>query len=155
MSPAFTLSAKSCDANALNVCIGAWGCDAPSRTFLISSCRSVNASIASRACVVNFTSLSLPVRGSTGRARHRNPPSFLFQTPGLLGRCAIHDLHLRTHFVSVIGASTREGTEASGRESTSAEERVEGFAAPRPRATAVPAAFGRDAALAHGLPERA
>src|SRR5258708_15226438 len=110
MSHAFTLSSNSDAANAEKVIIGAWGCDAPSRTFLSSSWRSVNAVMASCTSVANFTSLSLPVWGSTARALHRKPPSFLRQTPGFEGFGAIHDLHLRIHLGSGLCSSSGRGT---------------------------------------------
>src|ERR1019366_8731647 len=151
MSPAFTLSSKSDAANALKVVVGACGSFAPSRTFFSSSCRSVNAAIASCPCTVNFTSLSFPVRQSTALPRTRKPPSFLRHTPGLLAFGAVHEFHLRTHFCSVIVLLLSEGTGASERECTAAEKGVEVRPRPHPCARAAAPAGRHDAALAHRL----
>src|SRR6185437_1985116 len=154
MSPALTLSVKSCAANLLKVVVGAGACAEPSRTLRSSSWSTRNACIASETSTFAFTSLSLPVRGSFVRPRIKNPPSFLRQTPGLLGRGTIHEFHLRIHFVSVIVASCRRRTGASELESTAAEERVEGIAAPHPGAGAAAAAGGLKATFAVGLADR-
>ncbi|HEY4014287.1 MAG TPA: hypothetical protein VGM06_13180 [Polyangiaceae bacterium] len=84
-----------------------------------------------------------------------NPPSFLRHTPGLLGRGAIHEFHLRIHLCSLMCSSIGQGTEASGRDCTAAKKRVEVLATPHPGARSAATPSRGDAAFACGFAQRA
>jgi hypothetical protein len=59
----------------------------------------VNASSAPCTCVVNFTSLSLPVRASTARPRTRKPPSRVDYVRDPVG--SKEEARVRSYFASI------------------------------------------------------